>query len=61
MSMKNPKGGKDGACTSLKSGLVDRRVKRPDASMSVPKASVNADATRTTVAPNNTGVGPRSA
>lgn len=61
MSMKSPKASKAGATTSLKSGLVDRRVKRPDASMSVPKTSVNAEATRTTTAPNNTGVGPRSA
>jgi hypothetical protein len=62
MSMKRPKGGKDGgACKGLHDGLTDHRVQRPDASMSVPKASVNADATRTTVAPNNTGVGPRSA
>lgn len=62
MSMKGPKGGKDGGCCkSLHSGLTDRRVKRPDSSMSVPKTSVNAEATRTTTAPNNPGVGPRSA
>lgn len=61
MSMKQVAGPKGGGVKSLKAGLVDRRVKHPDASMSAPKKSVNAEATRTTIAPNNTGLGPRCA
>jgi hypothetical protein len=61
MSMKKMSGGKDGGVKSLKAGLVDRRVKRPDASMSAPKKSVNAESTRSSTAPNNTGLGPRCA